>query len=472
MARRKKVKPNLTIHGIGDKGVGVARDEEGIVYFVQGPVPGDVVDVLVLRKKSSYRKGVVKDYIKLSDERDDPFCVHFDQCGGCKWQHLQYESQLKYKQKQVSDAFQRIGKSDTHKLKAIQGCELTRRYRNKMEYSFSSRRWVPQEELDTGEKVIFGPASGFHRAGAFDKVVQIEECHLQDDLSNKIRNAVDKIARDKEWTFYNSREHLGFLRNLLVRNNSKGDWMLVFSFGEDNSDDIQYLLNEIKDRFPEVSALFYTINKKVNDVLYDLDLIHDHGDTYIVENLGHIKYKIGPKSFFQTNTTQAKVLYDFVVQMADLKGEEIVYDLYTGLGSIALYIADNCKMVVGIEEVPDAIEDAKTNKDFNNIENAHFEVGDVKDIFSLEFIERYGQADLIIVDPPRAGLHKDVCQMLNQADVDKIIYVSCNFSTQARDVALLSENYFVETIQPVDMFPHTHHVENIALLINKRYEAS
>ena len=467
MARKKKVKQNIKLHGIADKGLAVGRDEEGMVYFVDGPVPGDVVDVLITRKKSSFKKGVVHNYISYSEERSTPFCDHFNLCGGCKWQHLNYESQLKYKQQAIEDAFRRIAKSENFTTKNIMGCKQTSLYRNKMEYSFSSRRWVPQEELDTGEKVSFGPASGFHRAGAFDKIVQINKCHLQEDLSNAIRNRVDSIGREKEWTFYNSREHSGFLRNLMIRNTTKGEWMIVMVFGENNSEDIDFLLNTFKTEFPQLTSIYYVINTKLNDVIYDLDLILYHGKPYILEALGHIEYNIGPKSFFQTNTRQAKNLYDVVVEMADLEGDENVYDLYTGLGSIALYIANNCKQVVGIEEVPDAIKDANRNKEYNNIDNAHFEVGDVKDIFDENFIERYGKADLIIVDPPRAGLHANVCAMLNKADVDKLIYVSCNPATQARDVELLSERYTVETIQPVDMFPHTHHVENVAVLKNK-----
>ena len=351
MARRKKVKQNIKLHGIADKGMAVGRDEEGMVYFVQGPVPGDVVDVLITRKKASFKKGVVHNYIAYSSERVDPFCEHFNLCGGCKWQHLGYESQLKYKQHTIEDAFRRIAKSNSFETKPILGCDQTRLYRNKMEYSFSSRRWVPQEELDTGEEVSFGPASGFHRAGAFDKIVQISKCHLQEDLSNQIRNRVDAIGREKGWKFYNSREHEGFLRNLMIRNTTKGEWMIVMVFGEDNEEDINFLLETFKTEFPQLTSIYYTVNKKVNDVIYDLDLILYHGQPYILEALGHIEYNIGPKSFFQTNTRQAKNLYDIVVEMADLQGHENVYDLYTGLGSIALYVAGQCRQVVGIEEV-------------------------------------------------------------------------------------------------------------------------
>ncbi|MBT8190491.1 MAG: 23S rRNA (uracil(1939)-C(5))-methyltransferase RlmD [Saprospiraceae bacterium] len=464
MARKKKIKQDVKIHGIADKGMGVGRDEDGVVYFVQGPVPGDVVDVIVTRKKSSYRKGIVKEYKSYSSERTEPFCDHFDLCGGCKWQHLEYLSQLKYKHIIVQDAFKRIAGIETADIRQIRGCTNLTEYRNKLEYSFSSRRWVPQEEIDTGEKIEFGPAAGFHRAGAFDKIVQIRKCHLQDDLSNRIRNRIDELGRTHNWSYYNAREHHGFLRNVVLRNTELGEWMIIVLVGENDSEKIQFLLDTLKSEFQELSSIYYSINTKFNDSMYDLKMELYHGSDFITEQLGHIKYKIGPKSFFQTNTKQANVLYDYVVELAELKGHELVYDLYTGLGSIALYIASKCKQVVGIEEIPEAIEDARANAEFNNIDNTVFLTGDVKDLFTGSFIEKYGKADLVIVDPPRAGLHKDVCEMLNSADVDRIIYVSCNPSTQARDIAILNENYELISLQPVDMFPHTHHIENIALL--------
>ncbi len=467
MARKKKVKENITIHGIADKGMAVGKDEDGIVYFVDGPVPGDKVDVLVLRKKSSYRKGIVQEYKSLSSERVEPFCSHFYQCGGCKWQHLDYKAQLKYKASTVFDAFDRIAGIKSFEKLPILACDKTTLYRNKLEYSFSSRRWVPKEELDRGEEVIFGPAAGFHKAGAFDKIVQIETCYLQEDFSNQLRNRIDQIARKQEWTYYNSREHHGFLRNLVIRNTTLEEWMMVMVFGENKKEEIEFLLSSIQAEFPKLTSIYYTVNKKMNDTINDLTLNLYHGNESITEALGNIKYKIGPKSFFQTNSNQAKILYEKIVEMADLKPTDVVYDLYTGLGSIALFISNACKYVVGIEEIPEAIQDARSNKAFNKIDNVHFEVGDVKDLFDNDFIKRHGQADLIIVDPPRAGLHKDVCHMLNQAAVQKIIYVSCNPSTQARDILILSEEYNLIKIQPVDMFPHTHHIENIAVLRKK-----
>lgn len=462
--RKKKIALDVTISGIADKGQAVGRDEAGMVYFVTGAVPGDVVDVWVKKKKNSFKVGVVEQFKFKSEERVAPFCSHFGDCGGCKWQYLDYEAQLKYKEASIVDAFTRIGHLEIKERLPILGCDKTKQYRNKMEYSFSNRRWVPQEELDSEEEVNFGPATGFHKAGAFNMVVQIEKCYLQDDLSNKIRNYVHELALEQEWTFYNPREHHGFLRNLMIRNTTLGDWLLVMIFGEDDKEAIQFFMEAVTKEFPQLSSVYYVINKKLNDSTADQTFIHYTGEKKMTEALGHIKYKIGPKSFFQTNTYQAKRLYDKVVELADLEGDELVYDLYTGLGSIALYVADKCKKVIGIEEIAPAIDDANYNKELNQISNAEFVVGDCKEVFTEKFVQQHGSPDLIIVDPPRAGLHKDVVMVLNGTGVDKIVYVSCNPSTQARDLALLSENYTVELIQPVDMFPHTHHIENIALL--------
>lgn len=462
--KTKRIATDVTITGLADKGKAVGRDDEGMVYFVEGAVPGDVVDVWVKKKKNSYRQGVVSEYKSLSELRVEPFCEHFGNCGGCKWQYLDYPSQLKYKNEAVLDAFKRIGQLEIKESRPILGSEHTQTYRNKMEYSFSSRRWVPQEELDSQDEVNFGPATGFHKAGAFNMVVQIEKCFLQDDLSNKIRNFVHELAMEQKWTYYNSREHHGFLRNMIVRNTTLGDWMVVPIFGEDHPEQRELLMKSLVEKFPELTAVFYVVNTKMNDSTFDQTFHHYHGQEYITEKLGHINYKIGPKSFFQTNTFQARVLYDQIVELAQLKGDEVVYDLYTGLGSIALYLADKCQKVIGIEEVPAAIEDADVNKELNKVSNAFFEVGDCKQVFNGDFVERHGQADLIVVDPPRMGLHADVVTMLGNTGVKKIIYVSCNPATQARDLGLLHDRYSVELIQPVDMFPHTHHIENIALL--------
>ena len=462
--RKRRIVEDVTMTGIADKGQAVGRDAEGMVYFVKGAVPGDVVDVWVKKKRNSYRQGVVENFKSLSDLRVKPFCEHFGNCGGCKWQDLDYPSQLKYKNEAVLAAFNRIGHIEVKEHRPIIGCELTEVYRNKMEYSFSARRWVPQEELDAGGEVDFGPATGFHRAGAFNMVVQIEKCHLQDDLSNKIRNHVHELAMSEGWTFYNTKEHIGFLRNLLVRNTTLGDWLVVPILGEDLPEEREKLMTSLVETFPQLTSVYYVINQKMNDTTFDLPFHHYHGKKTITEKLGHINYQIGPKSFFQTNTTQAVRLFDQVAELANLKGDELVYDLYTGLGSIALYLADKCQKVVGIEEISAAIDDANTNKELNGVDNAYFEVGDCKKVFTSDFVQRHGHPDLIVVDPPRPGLHEDVVKMLGNTGVDRIIYVSCNPATQARDIALLEGQYTVEVIQPVDMFPHTHHIENIALL--------
>lgn len=470
MGRRRKIKivEDVTLSGIADKGLAVGRDPEGVVYFVQGAVPGDRVDVLVKKKRKSFYQGTVHKMKETSPERVEPFCNHFGDCGGCKWQNLAYESQLKYKNESAISAFERIGHLEIIEKRPIIGCDMTKEYRNKMEYSFSNRRWVPQEELDTQEEINFGPASGFHRAGAFNMVVQIEKCHLQDDISNKIRNFVHAMAMEKEWTFYNPREHVGFLRNLMVRNTTLGEWMIVMIFGHEDTENIEYFMEKITTEFPQLSSVYYVINTKMNDTTNDLPYKLYKGEEKITEALGHIKYKIGPKSFFQTNTYQAKVLYDKIVELADLKGDELVFDLYTGLGSIALYVADKCAKVVGIEEIAPAIDDAHYNKELNGIENVDFEVGDCKKVFNPQFIDKYGNPDLVIVDPPRAGLHADVVHMLGNTGVPTIVYVSCNPATQARDIALLHDRYTVEVVQPVDMFPHTQHIENIALLKKRK----
>ena len=462
--RKPKIKESVRMHGIADKGRAVGRDEEGMVYFVEGAVPGDVVDVLVKKKKSSFMQGTVHATQTFSDLRIEPFCAHFGECGGCKWQNLSYESQIHFKEQVVRDAFKRLGGISIGEFHPIMGCEQTVGYRNKLEYSFSDKRWVPQSELDSQVEIDWDNACGFHRAGAFNKIVQIEKCHLQEDLSNQIRNHVDKFSKERSWTYYNSKDHKGLLRNLMVRNSTLGEWMILMIFGEDDKPAVEELMNSLVENFSQLTSVFYVINKKLNDTHNDLDYVHFHGQEYITERLGHIDYRIGPKSFFQTNTRQAKQLYDKVLEFAALQGTEKVIDLYTGLGSIALYIADKCERVIGIEEIPQAIEDAKVNMKLNEIRNTAFEVGDCKDAFNSEFLEKFGQPDCIIVDPPRAGLHKDVVNVLNTSGAEKIIYVSCNPSTQARDIALMKENYEIIEMQPVDMFPHTHHIENIASL--------
>lgn len=464
MARRKKIVENLTVHGIADKGMAVARDPNGMVYFVKGAVPGDVIDLLVLRKKKGFKTGIVNRLVTPSPKRTTPFCAHFGTCGGCKWQQLSYEDQLHYKQQNVEAAIQRIAKLDATIVKPVMGSALTTLYRNKLEYSFSTKCWLTEEQINSGEKNLQKPALGFHAPGTYDKIIDIQTCHLQDDLTNEIRNFIRLKANEKELSYYDFRTQSGMLRNIVVRNTTLGQWMVNIVFGANEMEGINYLMEAVKEKFSQITSLFYTINLKNNDTILDQKIITYHGPGYIVEQLGDLKFKIGPKSFFQTNSTQAKVLYDEVVKMADFSGEENVYDLYTGTGSIALYLAKYCKHITGIETVKEAIDDAHYNKELNQIENADFVVGDVKEMLDANFIKRFGPADVIITDPPRAGMHPTVVETLLKIGAKKIVYVSCNPATQARDLMLLSEKYETTGVQPVDMFPHTSHIESIALL--------
>jgi len=464
MARKKKTISGLTITGIADRGKAVGRNDEGQVVFVDSAVPGDEVTALILRKKKSFLQGKTLSVEKKSIHRSIPFCNHFSACGGCKWQNLDYAIQLKEKESNVKSNVKKIAKEDPDKVLPILGAAQTRYYRNKMEYSFSSMRWLTEEEIKTEEKIHPGPALGFHAPGSFAKVVEIKTCHLQHDFANSIRNTIRTYAHENELSFYNPKEHKGLLRNMIIRNTSLGEWMLVMIFGEDSPKQIEAMMGFIQSRFSELESLYYVVNLKKNDTIFDQQTVLFSGKDHIVERLADINYKIGPKSFFQTNTMQAKILYDTTVEFAELKGDEIVYDLYTGLGSIALYISDKCKNVVGIEEVKDAINDAHKNLEFNKITNAEFYAGDVKDILNEEFKNKHGKPDLIITDPPRAGMHKQVINTLLELNAKRIVYVSCNPATQARDIELLAEKYKLLKVQPVDMFPYTHHVESIAVL--------
>ena len=465
MGRNKKnvFVTNVKISGIADRGKAVGRDPEGKVYFVSGAVPGDEVTILRLRKKRGVYEGRVEEITQPSPLRREPFCSHFGECGGCKWQNLDYAEQLKQKQQVVADAMRRIAKVDTE-VSTILGGQRDREYRNKVEYSFSNKRWFTQAEIDSDTDFQQSPAVGFHSPGAFDKVVDIEKCYLQDDLTNQIRNHLRIASKANGWEFYDARTHEGFLRNIFLRNNRKGDWMLTVCFNHDNNGQHLDVLKELVDNFPQISALYYIINRKHNDSISDQDAIHYYGDKHLVEHLDHVSFKIGPKSFFQTNTYQAEVMYQQVAELAGLTGSEVVYDLYTGIGSIGLYLAKHAKAIVGIEEIPEAIEDAALNMELNSIDNCTFYAGDVKDILSENFWNTHGKPDVLITDPPRIGMHKDVVDMLLELATPKVVYVSCNPATQARDLALLKEKYDVISLQPIDMFPHTHHIENIALL--------
>ena len=462
--RKPKLYSALEITGIADKGKGVTRDPEGRVIFVEDVAPGDIVDVLVYKKKKSFFLGKVMNYQTYSLQRATPFCEHFGTCGGCKWQHLDYQAQLKYKQEVVYNALERIGKLSGNILLPIQGVTgETTYYRNKLEYSFSNKRWLTRNEIADGVSNL-QDVLGFHRAGAFDKIIDIEKCWLQPDPSNAIRNKVRQLAIEQQLSFYDAKAHTGFLRNMVMRITTLGEIMLIFSFSEENEKAISRLLDALLEHFPQITSLYYCINAKQNDYLLDLPMQLYDGEKAIEEKLGHVRFHIGPKSFFQTNTMQAKVLYDTVADFAELTGGENVYDLYTGIGSIALYLAKYCKQVIGIEEIGDAILDARKNASLNSIENAIFYAGDVKDLLTEAFVIDHGPADILITDPPRAGMHPKVVQMLLQLKVPKMVYVSCNPATQARDLELLRQKYEVVKVRPVDMFPHTHHIESVALL--------
>ncbi len=466
MARNRKpvTIPNITITGTADRGKGVGRTDDGLVLFVDGAVPGDVVDVFIQRKKPEFAEGIVEKYHVLSPHRVEPFCQHFDVCGGCKWQNLAYPAQLEHKQRLVEDALRRIGKVQIEAFLPILPAPETTFYRNKMEFAFANRRWLTKEEIDAG---VSNAANvlGFHKAGAFDKLVDIRKCWLMAEPSNIIRNAMREIAFEQDLEFYDMRKHTGFLRHVLMRTTTRGEVMLIVSFAKNEPEAIEKYLDAILQQFEnQITTLIYCVNPKMNDYVFDLPMVTYFGKGYVEESLGELIFKIGPKSFFQTNSRQAKNLYDIVVDFADLKGTENVYDLYTGTGSIALYVAKHCRQVVGIEEVPDAIVDAEENMRRNDIENAIFYAGDVKNILNPEFAARHGKPDLVITDPPRAGMHEKAVRFLLELAAPRIVYVSCNPATQARDLQLLSAKYATRKVQPVDMFPHTHHIENVALL--------
>ncbi len=468
--RKRKILQHITITGIADKGKSVGRTASGEVIFVEDVAPGDIVDVLVLRKKSGVMQGKPVYFHQYSADRVQPFCKHYGVCGGCKWQHLDYAAQLQHKQQVVEDAIQRIAKVKVIDFQDIIGGTETVYYRNKLEFTFSDRRWLTEAEIHMPTEMKQRPALGFHRPGAFDKIVDIEHCWLQPEPSNTIRNTIKAIAIEQGLRFYDVKAHQGLLRNMTLRIATTGEIMLLLSFGEDQPKKIRLFLETIQQRLPDITTICYCINTKVNDYIMDLEIITWYGKGYIEEQLGPVRCKIGPKSFFQTNTRQGQLLYDIALQFADLQGDENVYDLYTGVGSIALYVAKHCRQVVGIEEIEAAIEDAQENAALNNITNAIFYAGDVKNILTEAFVQRYGKPDVLITDPPRAGMHPDVVQMLLQLEAPKIVYVSCNPATQARDLQMLSAKYEVHKVRPVDMFPHTHHIENVALLKRVREE--
>ncbi len=466
MARKRKplkAYQNITITGLASKGKGVGRTEEGEVIFVEDVAPGDIVDVQVIKKRKKFKHARPTHWHKYSDDRQEPICEHFGVCGGCKLQHIPYPKQLEYKQEEVDNALLRIGKIAVKEMLPILPAPSSEYYRNKMEFSFSNKRWLTPDELNTGisneEDVL-----GFHRPGAFDKIVDLKHCYLQPNPSNELRIAVKEIAIEQGLPFFDLRANTGMMRHVLQRISSTGEVMLIVVFYENEPNQIKILLDEVIRRFPTLTSVYYCVNSKANDFIMDLPFVHYHGKEWIEDILRDVRFRIGPKSFFQTNTKQAERLFNVVEKFAELNGEQNVYDLYTGIGSIALYIAHKCKQVVGIEEIAPAIEDAQLNMQLNNIENAVFYAGDVKHILTTEFAEKHGKPDLLITDPPRAGMHADVVKMLLQLESPKIVYVSCNPATQARDLNLLNEKYEVIKSQAVDMFPHTPHIENVVLL--------
>lgn len=469
MARKKKPLPileNIQITDCAAEGKSLARVND-MVVFVPFCVPGDIVDLQVRKKRHSYMEAEVIRFVEKSAVREEPFCEHFGVCGGCKWQNLPYDKQLEMKQRQVYEQLTRIGKVELPEFMPILGSRKIREYRNKLEFGCSNKRWMTREEIASGEPAGEMRAIGFHITGAFDKILPIHNCHLMDGLQNEIRNFIYQYAIDNDLTFFDLRQQTGLLRDVMVRNSNTGEWMVLVQFHYDEEGDRErslQLMEALADRFPQITSLLYVDNQKCNDTFGDLELTLYKGNDHIFEIMEGLRFKVGPKSFYQTNTDQAYHLYSVARQFAGLTGEEVVYDLYTGTGTIANFVARSAKKVVGIEYVPEAIEDAKVNSDINGIGNALFFAGDMKDILTDEFIAGHGRPDVIITDPPRAGMHPDVVETILRAKPRRIVYVSCNPATQARDLQLLDRLYKVVAVQPVDMFPHTPHVENVVAL--------
>lgn len=466
MAKKRKQLPLLEkvpVTGVAAEGKAIAR-VDGMTVFVPYAVPGDVADIQITKKKSNYAEGKVTRFESFSENRADPFCEHFGTCGGCKWQILPYGEQLKYKQKQVEDNLTRIGKVELPEISPILGAPETTFYRNKLEFTFSDKRWLTEKEISSGSEPRQMDALGFHIPGMFDKVLDINKCWLQDDLSNQIRNAARDFCLKNKFSFFDLRNQSGLMRTLILRNTSVGEWMVIVVFYEDDAEKREMLRNFLAGKFPQITSLLYIINRKANDTITDQEVICWKGREYIVEEMEGLQFKIGPKSFYQTNSRQAYSLYKVAREFAGLSGSERVYDLYTGTGTIANFVARNARKVIGIEFVEEAIEDARKNSRNNNIENTSFFAGDMRKILTVDFIREHGRPDVIITDPPRAGMHDDVIGAILFAEPQRIVYVSCNPATQARDLNLLDSKYRVARVQPVDMFPQTHHVENVVLL--------
>lgn len=464
MERKKGRHPlleNVHFFDAGSEGKAVGKSD-GKVVFVPFAMPGDIADVQVTKKRKGFMEGRVVRYHEKSGERREPFCEHFGTCGGCKWQHMPYSLQLKYKHKQVVDNMERIGHLKAEEVRPILGSEHEKYYRNKLEFSFSSRRWLtgpkPAGELPHTKGL------GFHMPGMFDRILDIEHCYLQQDPSNAIRLSVRDYAIEQGFTFYDAREQHGLLRNMIIRNTGTGQWMVIVVFHQDDRDAIEMLLGHIRDSFPELDSIMYVINSKGNDSIGDLKVRKFHGKDFLIEEMEGLRFRIGPKSFFQTNTRQALTLYETARKFAALDGTQNVYDLYTGTGTIALFLAKHAKQITGVEYIEEAVEDARLNAEENAIINVNFLAGDLARVFDDEFVQTYGRPDVIITDPPRAGMHPRVIRQILKLLPQRIVYVSCNPATQARDMEMLSEAYDLKIIQPVDMFPQTHHVENVALM--------
>jgi 23S rRNA (uracil1939-C5)-methyltransferase len=464
-AAKNKFFENVTIIDIAEEGKGVGKADD-FVLFVDKAIPGDIADVQVYKSKKNFGEGKITELKKPSEYRTQPFCEHFGTCGGCKWQHMTYEAQLKFKQKSVTDALGRIAKIDVDGMLPILPSPEDKYYRNKLEYTFSNKRWLYDGESRDNEELNMN-ALGFHIPGRFDKILDVNHCWLQAEPSNTLRNSIREFVIANGYSFYDLKAHSGALRNLIVRTSSTGEVMVIVVFGYANEEEVNKLMAFIDKGFPQITSLLYIINQKKNDTIFDQDVIAYKGPEYIYEEMEGIRFRIGPKSFYQTNSVQALHLYEITRNFADFKGNELVYDLYTGAGTIANFVARKVREVVGIEYVPSAIEDAKINSAINNITNTKFYAGDMKDVLAPDFVAAHGKPDVIITDPPRAGMHPDVVNRLMEIEAPKIVYVSCNAATQARDLLVLKEKYDTVKIQPVDMFPHTQHVENVVLLVLK-----
>ena len=466
MSRRnkKQVFTQVEVIDAGAKGKVVAKAPDGKVIFLPNAVPGDVVDVQTFKKRKAYYEGKATVFHKLSDKRTEPVCQHFGTCGGCKWQHMDYKHQLYYKQKEVTNNLTRIGHIELPEVTPILGCSEPYFYRNKMEFSFSDSRWLTVDEIQSDKNLGDRNALGFHIPGMWDKILDIKKCHLQAEPSNAIRNAVKQFAVEHNLEFFNTRNQTGLLRTMMIRTSTTGEIMVLIQFFKDDKTNRELLLDYLAETFPEITSLQYVINEKANDTIYDQDVICYKGEDHIFEEMEGLRFKINAKSFYQTNSKQAYELYKITRNFANLSGNELVYDLYTGTGTIAQFVAKKAKKVIGVEAVPDAIRAAKENAERNGIDNVAFFVGDMKTVFNTEFINTHGKPSVIITDPPRDGMHAAVVNQILNIAPERIVYVSCNSATQARDLALMHDNYKVIKTQAVDMFPQTHHVENVVLL--------